>query len=266
MNSTTETTTGLAAESGHWYASDGSPAYEIAAKNGSMRPVTLRDARKLNLFPSVTGILRCAAAPGLERWKVEQGMLACLTLPRLDGEDDSAFMKRALEDSRQQARKAAELGTTLHAQIERSFSGPCDVEWWDYVKPVRAWLDQQFGNTEWCAERSFAHSFGYGGKVDLFSRDHGGIVIDFKSKDFPDPDAVKAYDEHGIQLAAYAVGLGLTLEEVPQRWNVFVSTRVPGLIKAVPWEFTTFQRHWQMFSSLLSYWKADKGYTPGGAE
>lgn len=254
----TQIITGLASQAGHWYSADGAPAYEIPAKNGNLRAVTLRDARKFNLFPSVTGILNCAAKPGLERWKIEQAVLSALTLPRIDGENEQSFAARALEDSKEQARSAALLGTMLHEQIERSFSGACEPDWLDFVQPVRDWLANQFGAVDWCAERSFAHPLGYGGKVDLFARSPA-VVIDFKSKDFDDPEAVKAYDEHGIQLAAYAHGLGL---EGAERWNIFVSTRVPGLIKPVKWEPSTLERHWGMFHSLTRYWQIDKGYAP----
>ena len=75
------TQTAFAAESGHWYKADGTPAYTVLAKSGAERPTTLRDARTLNLYPSVTTIIRLAAAPGLERWKLNQFGLALLTLP-----------------------------------------------------------------------------------------------------------------------------------------------------------------------------------------
>ena len=42
------------AESTHWYDKEGNPAYEVEAKKGGMRPTTLRDARVLDLVPSVT--------------------------------------------------------------------------------------------------------------------------------------------------------------------------------------------------------------------
>jgi hypothetical protein len=60
------------AEAVHWYRQDGGPQYTVKAKDGSDRPTTLRDARKLNLVPSVTTILKIAAKPGLEAWKQEQ--------------------------------------------------------------------------------------------------------------------------------------------------------------------------------------------------
>ena len=74
-----------ASESQHWYDRDGNPAYSVIAKNGIPRPTTLRDARKLNLVPSVTTVLSCASKPALEAWKLNQMMLACLTLPQVEG-------------------------------------------------------------------------------------------------------------------------------------------------------------------------------------
>ena len=55
-----------AAESVHWYGQDGSPQYTVTAKDGQQRPTTLRDARKFNLVPSVTTVLKVAAKPGLD--------------------------------------------------------------------------------------------------------------------------------------------------------------------------------------------------------
>jgi hypothetical protein len=91
-------------------------------------------------------------------------------------------------------------------------------------------------------------------------------VIDFKSKDFTreQADTVRAYDEHGVQLAAYAVGLGFPTDAPPLRANLFVSTREPGLIVPHIWPPDSFHRHWSMFKGLLDYWRADKGYAPGG--
>lgn len=266
---TEQATTGLPAEWGHWYHADGSPAYEIKAKAGHMRPVTLRDARKLDLFPSVTGIIKCAAAPALEAWKVRQGILAALTLPRIPGETEDIFADRVLEDSKRQARDAAILGSVIHEQLQRAFDGQPEPEYWPFVNPVRQWLRDTFPGVEWSSERSFASSLGFGGKVDLFSRQRP-IVLDFKTKDFDQAGAekIKGYDEQGMQLAAYAVGLGLDGDPrapAPERVNLFVSTKVPGLLVPIVWPPETFGRHWAMFEALLTYWQADKKYRPGGA-
>lgn len=111
-----------AAESTHWYAPDGSPAYTVRGKNGKERNTTLRDARELGLVPSVTTIIKCAAAPGLEAWKQQQVLHAALTLPRIEGEPEKDYLERIMRDSQEQARKAAERGTEIHAAIQEYFS------------------------------------------------------------------------------------------------------------------------------------------------
>ena len=48
-----------AAESGHWYTRQGEPMYTVIGKTtGRPRNTTLKDARELNLVPSVTTIDR----------------------------------------------------------------------------------------------------------------------------------------------------------------------------------------------------------------
>ena len=55
-----------ASEAGHWYTRSGDPMYTIMGKStGKPRNTTLRDARELNLVPSVTTILNVAAKPAL---------------------------------------------------------------------------------------------------------------------------------------------------------------------------------------------------------
>ena len=76
----------------HWYLPDRTPYHEVERADGSgLRPVTLRDARKSGAYPSVTNIISVLAKPGLDAWRVEQGILAALTLPRLDNEPSGAL-------------------------------------------------------------------------------------------------------------------------------------------------------------------------------
>ena len=92
-----------AAESTHWYTRQGSPMYTVPSKkDGTPRNTTLRDARELNLVPSVTTILNVAAKPALTAWLQEQAILAALTLPRQPEEAESAWLKRVVQDSKQQ--------------------------------------------------------------------------------------------------------------------------------------------------------------------
>src|SRR6478752_3695799 len=100
----------------HWYLRDGRPYHEIAKKDGSgNRPVTLADARKVLALPSVTNILNVLAKPGLDAWKIEQGIMAALTLPRRADEPLDTFARRVVVDMGEQVDRAADFGTAIHS-------------------------------------------------------------------------------------------------------------------------------------------------------
>jgi len=243
------------AESTHFYRKDGTPAYEVKARDGSMRPTTLRDARKLGLVPSVTTIIKCADRPGLNRWMLQQMMLSALTATRRDGEAEEAFLQRIEQDSREQARKAAERGTAIHAAIQGSYEGeayPADM--WPYIQAAHTQVDAMGGNGFWTPEQSFAHVLGFGGKVDLSCMD---CVIDFKTKEFGPDNDLRTWDEHAMQLAAYRMGLGM---EKARCAIVYVSTTNPGLAKLIEIPEEELVKGWKCFYSLLQFWKAKTGF------
>ena len=243
----------FAAETGHWYdAKTGEPRYTIIGANGKERNTTLRDARKLNLYPSVTSIIRLMDAPGLTRWKMRQLALSCLTLPRIDGESEDDFLARAEQDSKEEGKAAAERGTDIHAAVERHYRGDDTPDLWEWVKAAKGAIDGLCGSQEWSAERSFSHPSGYGGKVDLHS---SSWVLDVKTKD---DDKADLYDEHFIQLAAYATGLN-----VPEArcGIVFVNRREPRAI-AVEASPDDIDKGRECFAALLALHKAKHRYRP----
>ena len=248
-----------AAESLHWYTRTGQTAYTLVGANGKERAPTVRDARKLGLVPSVTSIIKCAAAPGLEMWKANQLMMAALTLPRADGEAEEAWLKRVSTDSRETARKAAERGTAIHAAIQGFFQhetpspaymphiqGACDALA-DWSK-----LDHE------CAivEQSFAHPLGFGGKCDIACTSPY-FIADFKTKEFDAETDLKTWDEHAMQLAAYREGLQMPTAQCA---IVYVSVTTPGLARVIEIPEEELSRGWEMFVFLLSYWKAKNKY------
>ncbi len=242
-------------ESGHWYAQDGSPKYSVRAKDGSMRPTTLRDARKLNLCPSVTTVMKVAAAPGLEVWKQEQLLLAALTLPKRSDESEKDYITRIVADSKETGKNAAERGTRIHESIEKWFDGSKTVEHPEIAEACMFTIEEHFkgfSEIKWITEASFADPLGFGGKVDLHSQTGSGIVVDYKTKEFTDPDEVKGYDEHVMQLAAYRIGLGIPMARCA---NAFASVTQPGLIKMIEWSELELQRGEAMFKLLLEFWK-----------
>jgi hypothetical protein len=249
-----------AAESVHWYrVEDGGPQYTVTAKDGSDRPATLRDARKLNLVPSVTTVMKVAAKPGLDVWKNEQLLLAALTLPRVTGEDEKSFISRVVADSKATGKAAAERGTRVHESIELWYRGTRPVEHNEIAKNFEQAVFEHFKThpfQQWETEASFAHPMGFGGKTDLFTRPDEyapvGIMLDAKTKEFGPTDDVPAYDEHLMQLAAYRIGVGMPHARCA---NVFASVSQPGLIKVHEWSEEDLQRGWKMFQALLSFWQ-----------
>lgn len=244
-----------AAEWGHWYFKDGKPAFEVPSADGKkMVEPDIRHARKIGLLPSVTTIIREAAKPGLERWKIQQGILAALTLPRSDGEPLDAFAERAMRDSQEQAKMAAERGTAIHAAIQGHYEGiQPDPDLWPHIKGAIEAVTDKYRTQRWKPEQSFASLLGFGGKVDLSAPD---LVLDFKTKEFYDTEKKLAWDEQCIQLSAYREGLGMPAATCA---NVFVSTTVPGLVHVHEWTDDELQRGWKMFRALLYYFYARTG-------
>ena len=248
----------VASETGRFYYSDGRPAYTIVGKNGKERATTLRDAKALGLYVSTTTVIRMAHSHGLERWKNEQMMLAALTLPRNPGETDEAFIARVIEDSQTTTRAAADRGTLVHGAIERwLLSGGKEAQG-DAQSLVdetyKACLDVGIDLLNGDPERSFAHNYGYAGKIDWSS---SAAVVDFKTKGVVDK-RTKAYDEHLMQLAAYDKGLG---GEPRRLLNVFIGCD-NNVVRVHEWKPEDTERGFGMFMCLLDFYKHRNNYWP----
>lgn len=248
-----------ASEGGHWYDRDGTPRYEVLSAKGEMRPATLRDARKFGWYPGVTSIIKCAAAPGLENWKQTQVLMSALTIPRNEGESAEVLCARIMADSGEQARKARERGTEIHAAIQGHYEGKApSEEMWPFVKGVTEAIAANFGEQKWIAEKACAHPLGYGTKADLSCP---GIVLDFKGSEFTKETMgeLKTWDEHAMQLAATRWAL---VQPGAECAIVYVSRIEPGLCRIIRIDEGELNRGWDLFVSLARYWKAKNRYHP----
>ena len=127
----------------HWYDKDGNPKHWVEAKDGTKRGTTLRDARKLNLVPSVTSILDIMSKPGLDRWKTNKTIEASLSLRRGDFEDDDSLSKRILQESKREVEEASKRGIRIHDLLESFFktgSIPNDKEDEAIIRSVQTLL------------------------------------------------------------------------------------------------------------------------------
>lgn len=239
---------------GHWYSLiDGSPVYTVKKSSGKgERDTTLADARKLQLVPSVTTIFQLLAKPMLEAWKEEQLFKAIFSEPAQKNDevpDDYAHRIRhkATEITRQSAKK----GTVIHDSLEKYlYSNKMGLEHTVYIQAVENCLDENFPKEKiWIKEKSFSNMAGFGGKVDLHSKN---VVLDFKTKDKEDLEGTLIYPEHLMQLAAYRIGLGVQNAEC---YNLFISTKIPGVVKLIKHDEKDLTRATEMFYNLLNYWK-----------
>lgn len=239
---------------GHWYKlEDNGPMHEIDGANGKTRATTLRDARKLGLVPSVTTVLAIEAAPGLERWKLNNLGMACYSNPPEEGEPVDSYLKRVNAIASELAAQAAETGTQIHDAIERAWNGdPVEAKWQKHADNVIALIKDKTGNSSFVAEAHIPTVYGYGGMVDLHNF---GWVIDYKSKDITDVKKQMAYDNHCMQLSAYAHALGLHDARLV---NVFVDRTDPDKIIWYEWDKNMYND----FELLLARWQSKNNYYP----
>ena len=254
--------------SSHWYTRDGKPCYELpnASKPGTMRPTTLRDARKLDLLPSVTSILSVVAKPGLETWKQSQCIEAALTLPRLEGESLDDFAKRVVVDSQEHSAQARELGTRVHAgceewMINMGYSGTPTIN--PMVEAFAMWYVENVKEAV-VIEHAVASPLGFGGKLDLLCvlrQLLKSAIVDIKTQGTKKDKPVNAYPEHGMQLVAYEKACGPKWGRPLRLLNVIISTTEPGRIEVVDW---TDKRDelWEAFQAAFTLWRFLKGYDP----
>lgn len=226
-----------------------------------MKVPTLADARKLNLLPSVTTILKVLDKPALNDWKVEQGVLAVLTTPRLPGEADDAFVHRVLhveQVQNQEAKLARDRGTDIHDALEDLFSGqapdPALVPWIESaVQSVLAYGDRV--TSELCLVGN-----GFAGRTDLVQdgKDCWWIWDAKSTKSLPDPKK-GAWLEHRLQLSAYAAAYSKRLAEdgigKPIRTaNVYISTIEQGKFVICEHDADWQRTYNGGFVPLVNYW------------
>ena len=246
----------------HWYNQAGQPAYEVENKaKGGMRPTTLRDAKQLNLVPSVTTVMDILDKPGLNRWKETQVLMSSLTLPREKGDSDDLHMAKIRQDAKELSTLARDEGVRIHDSLESAFKDrTIDQRYRTICNKVKEAVFEYFGFSDrWIAETSFSYPKGFGGKVDLHNKDIH-VVADFKTKEEfktgKNGKVVKlAYDEQCIQLAAYREGLHMGYSRLV---NIFVD--YDGNTIFHEWQEDEIQRAWEMFCLILKLWKLQKRY------
>lgn len=255
-----------AQEGGHWYTRDGKPMYEVpTAKGDGMRPTTVRDARKLDLVPSVTKIINQLAKPELDRWRTNEVLDAVLNygLPEDKDEESLSYWKASvITMSKEKMVTARDEGTKIHGIIEQYFDEDETViasKYHERLVAVESFM-REYGAHNVEPEKSFGCGLwgGYGGKIDAACLD-ANVVIDFKTTDFQVVDgkimkngkkATLHRFDHALQLTAYSMGLALSN---PTLLNIFISTTTDDVV-CHEWSADDRIKAADIFENLTRMW------------
>lgn len=252
--------------SSHWYHPTGGACHSVPMKTkpGETRATTLKDARTLNLYPSVTNILGILDKPMLSAWKQEQAILAALTLPRRDSETDDEFAKRVVEDASSQVRDAADKGVQIHAVVEeflltgkRMETNPC----YHLCEPTISWLEVNVLNLHY-AEKTVV-GLGYAGKLDFKAeiKDLGLCIVDTKTRKRTN-GKFAVYDENGLQLSAYLEADSITHQRANNRVSLLIDSVAPGPPHLHVWPNEDHEQSFNCFKNLFHVWTYIKNYNP----
>jgi len=262
-----------AGEKAHFYTMLGEPVFELPNKSkGGMRPVTLADARKLELLPSVTTVIRGGRPTpyGLQSWKMDLFGQYLLTTPRQESETDAEYLQRVNEEFQAAQEQAPDLGTQVHGLIAcylRGESLPEYSEAMPVFAKARSWIDEHVA-TVLAVEQPLAHrELGYAGTLDAVVKLTDGLVwlMDWKTQAVKDKP--RSYDEWVIQLAAcehLAAGCA-DLDDIDAAANLIIPTTDYPAVDFAPWSVDGLVWGWKAFSLALQSYRHNARWPNGKA-
>jgi len=246
----------------HYYTYEGVPCHTVVGSNKKTRSTSLRDARKLNLFPSATTILSLLSKDALIGYFRKQILEAAINNPfhpEMSNKDEWCALIASKSDEHRN--KAAEMGNKVHSWME-SYFGEGVVQQEEYTSTAIGKIHHLFPDYKWQVEKTFAHPLGFGGSVDLHGVNNSNewVVIDYKTKDVEDLNKVIQYEEHKLQLSGYMVGLDLPKNT--RMFNCFISVNEHSKGECVFVEHKEHEKYRKMFCLLVEYWKLKNDYSP----
>jgi hypothetical protein len=249
-------------EASHWYYPDGSPCHQFPyadkKRAGEMRNTTLADARKLGLVPSVTNLLNVISNPALQQWKLQQLLLAAMTLPRQNGESEEDYVERVIKDSEAYTAKTAEFGHRIHDAIDTYLSNgerPQEMDILPQLEPTFEWIENNV--TDIFGTEFVISGNGFAGRLDLHAKVKGigKVIIDFKTRT-PYKGQLTARKSDLWQLCGYRLGLGETMTSVASL-IINRDNAMDPLFKV--WDADEINAGTQVFKHARAIWHINNG-------
>ena len=275
-NSTIEDAAGRALmrelQSAHFYTPQGEPRYE----RDDGKPVTLREARKENLFPSITHIFNVLGNRPLTIYREKQLLAASFNLRPRNGELDDDYFARVLAKAREDAKGAADVGTETHAGIEAILKR----ERWDTDNPrlviANEWIEENVELVHWQEQILVDESMGLAGRCDAFLnlKGIGNAVVDWKTRRFKELKSgwkCNWYKKDSRQIAFYAacvergleaVGLGGEVAAI----NVAINTKAVSPVEVKEWTTAERANALERVCEINSIWQDENNYKPPGGD
>lgn len=261
----------------HWYDSEGNPRH-FEGKNGG--DTTLREARKLELYPSVTTITTIRHKQGLVYWLQQEAAQMAAHIVCNDADlhpdliqrerYDKGWSTEVIARAKEKTTEKADAGTEIHDMLEKFHDDPFSVEG-DDKRICYAIIECIKENTglslfdDFTPELRFCDTgYGYAGTCDLHTHPPQKKlwIIDYKTKDEV-TDKTRGFPEQAEQLAAYSHGLGIPAARLG---NIFIQRKENPPPKDEPWPVTFFEHKdpmaWQRFKHTLQLWQVIKKYGP----
>ena len=254
---------------GHWYTREGKAMHTMPlAKGDGERNTTLRDAKKLGLYPSVTTLLGLFAKPGLERWKHDQLLRIAFDNPAKLDESFENYADRCLVQHEKPVEEAADFGTKVHDAIECYWKGEhIPDELLGYIQPALDWKQENQLTFIEFELMLVSKTHGYAGTVDIVGRgkDNQMFILDWKTRKTQKGKKVTAYDFQIHQIAAYAAaywGEDKVLNHEVHGANAFISSTEKGRFEVIRYSPEDLAKAWVDFTALCQLWRSLKNYDP----
>ena len=242
----------------HWYHYD---------KNGAVAPahdIDLREARKINAFPSITTILKERANPGLDKWKMDELFTSVVENKRKKGEGEEEYRERIAVIAQTKGREAADFGTRLHDALDLFPQTTIDTDLAPYVELFAPSYFHHVRNRI-ASEIMLADAeIGVAGRTDLIAETEWGLaIIDYKTSKFKGNKA-SFWPSYVIRLAFYAKAYQKLcgLAKPPLCINVGINSLKPS---EPVWKVYTVEEQEAAYAEFLAIaflWFSTKNYWP----
>lgn len=250
----------------HWYdCSNG--------EGKTQHDATLREARKQNLYPSVTTVDK-EEFPNefLTQWKMNEMANSAYDNPPMAHEEKEAYVNRLYELSGHKAATAADFGKELHAAIDDYPQLSLDDQLKPWIEEFGNWYDDFIVMPHAKEKIVWDDDLGVAGTMDFSgcSRDHGDIIIDWKSQRLKEDKNGKVkpnfYPGWCRQLSFYGVCEAKKANTYPKSMPTIASVVIdsnkprPPIVKI--WSQEEVRFHYEEFVTAAVHYFRRKDFWP----